>query len=53
MVWCKNMGADEKVSEVIFKECSTIMESDECETAAKIGFCLRDVAMKHKINVDF
>lgn len=53
MVWCKGMGGDETVSEALYKECSTIIDTDECEAAAKIGFCLRDTGMKHNIKIDF
>lgn len=52
-VWCKGLGGDEKVSEAIYEHCSTISETDECEAAFKIAYCLKDTGMKHKISVDF
>lgn len=53
MAWCKGMGGDEKIAEAIYNECSTIMESDECDAAAKIGLCFKEIGAKHNINIDF
>lgn len=53
MAWCKGMGGDEKIAEAIYNECSTIMESDECDAAAKIGLCFKEIGAKHNISIDF
>lgn len=53
MGWAKTLGANNHVCEVVYDACSVLNDADECEAAAKIGVCLKNEALKHKVTLDF
>lgn len=39
-----------QVAEEVFKECSGVADADRCELAIKLGGCVKEGAMKRKMD---